>query len=319
MIESVDCQKALTLMSAAVDGELNAETRDAFLAHIAVCDDCRTEYEAEQATKAVLKSRLKRVKAPQSLVDAIRRQTGGAPDTANVQAFSRTPQIVLDHNSLAGQPKWKLALFRVLFIDPNLDSRSNTLFAFGLAFCIMGMLIFAGFVHERSHGAIDGTTLHIEHRAASNIFEMTTMSFAAAETGVKSDYLQSSDAAVLTNYLGKSLSLTPFVPVVKDYKAVSVRLTAFGHTNAGEILYRHTSNPKRMLSVYVSNYADVAHESCIPETAMERITQDARAFYSNLCPNGKQVAIWKWGDALYTATADDTALDLATVIRNPNW
>lgn len=79
-------------MSAAVDGELHEPKLSEFLEHIRVCEACRAEFEAEKATKALLQSRLKRVKAPKSLVEAIKRQTIGS---SQVSQFAQMVRLLL--------------------------------------------------------------------------------------------------------------------------------------------------------------------------------------------------------------------------------
>ena len=57
----MDCKKVQTLITAAVDRELDEPTMQAFLAALNDCPDCRAEYESELAMKQLLKNRLKKV------------------------------------------------------------------------------------------------------------------------------------------------------------------------------------------------------------------------------------------------------------------
>lgn len=58
-------------MSAAVDGELTGKEEEGLRLHLSQCSDCRMEYEEAKKTKMIVKEKIVRFKAPQSLVDSI--------------------------------------------------------------------------------------------------------------------------------------------------------------------------------------------------------------------------------------------------------
>lgn len=320
MNEHIDCKTALGLMSAAVDGELRAEKLQVFQHHISDCASCRAELDAERSTKALLKSKLRRVAAPQSLVDAIRKQTAAHSASVSVSkvAVQAAQEFPFAQTRLtAAKPNWKTSLVNFLYIDPQVQSRSNAFFAVGLATCILSMLVFAGFVHERSRGHIDGTDLQIEHNPASNIFEMTTTVYEAG-LGTAPAELQTSNPQVVSNYLTKALGFRADVPSVQNFNVAGSRLAAFGCANGGEIIYRNKSS-KSQVSVFVMNENDLSSKQSIPAVVMDYISENPHNFYRKTCPQGRTVTIWKWGTAIYTATTADVALDLAQITRNPNW
>jgi anti-sigma factor RsiW len=125
----MDCKESLSLMSAAVDGELREPKLSEFLEHIRICEACRAEFEAEKATKAILKNRLKRVKAPQSLVDAIKRQTMGNPSISQFSQMASSTEAmfqskaILNHGMCCFQTGYSLTPtpigVPILFLPPD--------------------------------------------------------------------------------------------------------------------------------------------------------------------------------------------------------
>ncbi|ARM31190.1 anti-sigma factor [Prosthecochloris sp. HL-130-GSB] len=69
------CDEALALMSAAVDGELSYEEQEAFDQHILWCLSCAREYQEAKKTKSIIREKITRFKAPQSLINSILRLT----------------------------------------------------------------------------------------------------------------------------------------------------------------------------------------------------------------------------------------------------
>ncbi|NTW51826.1 MAG: zf-HC2 domain-containing protein [Chlorobiaceae bacterium] len=65
------CTKAMVLMSAAIDGELTAKEEQDLLTHLDECAECRAEYQDARNTKVILRERIVRVQAPQTLMDSI--------------------------------------------------------------------------------------------------------------------------------------------------------------------------------------------------------------------------------------------------------
>ncbi|TCD47364.1 anti-sigma factor [Chlorobium sp. N1] len=67
----MNCKTARVLMSAAVDGELTGKEEEGLRLHLADCSDCRREFEEAKKTKMIVKEKIVRFKAPQSLIDSI--------------------------------------------------------------------------------------------------------------------------------------------------------------------------------------------------------------------------------------------------------
>jgi len=67
-------------MSAAVDGELSITEEQQFFRHLAECLACTAEFEEAQKTKMIIKERIIRFKAPQTLIDSIMQLTNLTPN-----------------------------------------------------------------------------------------------------------------------------------------------------------------------------------------------------------------------------------------------
>ncbi len=68
---TMNCTEAQTLMSAAVDGELTLREQQSFEKHILECKSCQHEFNEAKKTKSIIKEKIVRFKAPQSLVNTI--------------------------------------------------------------------------------------------------------------------------------------------------------------------------------------------------------------------------------------------------------
>ncbi|UWX58759.1 anti-sigma factor [Chlorobaculum sp. MV4-Y] len=71
----MNCNKAMVLMSAAIDGELTPKEEEELAQHLADCPECRAEFQDAKKTKIIIKERIVRVKAPSTLVESITRLT----------------------------------------------------------------------------------------------------------------------------------------------------------------------------------------------------------------------------------------------------
>ncbi len=71
----MNCNKAMVLMSAAIDGELSAKEDEELAQHLADCPECRAEFQDAKKTKIIIKERIVRVKAPSTLIESITRLT----------------------------------------------------------------------------------------------------------------------------------------------------------------------------------------------------------------------------------------------------
>ncbi len=307
------CKEAQALISAAVDGELDDATMREFLIAIEKCDHCRAEYEAELQTKKLLREKLKRFKAPQSLVDAITRQTieRGNPSTTQFNAMAVSQGTAELPKS--GWESWKRAFMEAIYINPNLNSKAHPIFAIVLGTCVLAMLIFASFVREQpntfdSHAYLQPTT-------QSNIFDVTSRLFVETQTP---DF-KTKDASVIANHIEKVFGISPVIPKVKLFQPSSVRVTAFGSADVGEVRFVHEKDPKTVVAIYIARESDVLKNATVERDVMQYISENGRNFYRKTCPSGNQVVVWKWGEMIYMATTNNPDINLLSDISNPHW
>lgn len=315
----MDCKESLSLMSAAVDGELHEPKLSEFLEHIRVCEACRAEFEAEKATKAILKSRLKRVKAPKSLVDAIKRQTIGNPSMSQFSQFSSLSPATLPQQEAHRADSWYEMLSNWLFVDAGASRRANSFFAAGLAFTVLAMLIFAGFVRTNSETGLFDTARTVAYNAAPNLCELIALTFDPKQEHAD---MHTSDAQVIENYFAKIAGIQAVIPNVKGFSLARARLTALSSLNAGEVVFKKSVGKKpaeSVVAVYLINEKDMQGRLSIPPDIMQAISTDGRCFRTIRTSQGHQVVVWKWGEIIYAATTHDAQLDLAQLITNPNW
>jgi anti-sigma factor (TIGR02949 family) len=71
----MNCNKAMVLMSAALDGELSPKEEEELAQHLAECPECRAEFQDAKKTKIIIRERIVRVKAPSTLIESITRLT----------------------------------------------------------------------------------------------------------------------------------------------------------------------------------------------------------------------------------------------------
>lgn len=311
------CKEAKALISAAVDGELDDKAMVEFLSAISQCEECRKEYETELHTKNLLRQRLKKVKAPQSLVDAITRQTIGKDDASPMQFSS---QVVSQISVLSHQPdilsRLKRSVLESLYINPNLNSKTHPIFAVSLGICVLAMLVFAGFMRHREGALIDEVaSTQPSTLAQSNIFDLTQRIF--QESSVAD--IESQDATVISNHIAEKIGSSIVVPTVREFHIHSARLTALGSANATEVRFQHNRNAKMELAVYIAKESDVLKSATLSPEVVSYISENGKNFYQKSCPSGTSVVIWKWGEMIYTATANTDRINLAQAISNPYW
>jgi len=71
----MNCNEALVLISAAVDGELSINEEQHFLQHLSKCGECYSEFEEAQKTKMIIREIIVRFNAPQTLINSVMQLT----------------------------------------------------------------------------------------------------------------------------------------------------------------------------------------------------------------------------------------------------
>ncbi|ACF13727.1 hypothetical protein Ctha_1264 [Chloroherpeton thalassium ATCC 35110] len=319
----MECKEALTLISAAVDGELGGAKLKEFEIHLQECEVCRNEYEAEKATKNILKQKLKKVKAPPSLVDAIRRQTmGNVP--SNVQEFSggfREQELVVPHASCFAAPSLAISsnfgarLKHLLFISPE-DSKINTFFAFTLALCVLAMLVFTGFVRHQQSAFQDSAFSQREIETSKK--SLNQLTGAAFERTLQTDAAPVTDYHSTVRFLTNATNTDAVLPLANGFFPHTVSSFMLGNIPAVEIKYYRKENPESTLSIFAMNAEDIQGSQFLPESIFQKISHDETAFVPSFSETGRKTVVWKWGNTIYSAISNESALDMTNgIFVNP--
>jgi len=85
----VDCTKALELLSASLDNELDRASEALVQNHIRICTRCRTEYELEKLTRDAVRRTFKRVRVPADLSAVIAARLESELEPAESPSFFR--------------------------------------------------------------------------------------------------------------------------------------------------------------------------------------------------------------------------------------
>jgi len=80
----MNCQQAYQLISAAVDGELSCHEKEKFFQHLAECTTCTEEFNDAMKTKLIIKERIIRFTAPQTLINSIMHLTRNCSQESNL-------------------------------------------------------------------------------------------------------------------------------------------------------------------------------------------------------------------------------------------
>jgi anti-sigma factor (TIGR02949 family) len=197
----VTCQEVLESVTAATDGALAHDLLPRFQDHIATCERCRDEYELEQATKVLIRSRLRSKTAP----DALRERISAA--------IARETATPVKRAWFFGQPAWRFAL------------------AFGataLAALAVLLLLTPSRSHHSHTSPIDG-----------NIIHQTYNNFDGFLDGKLVPEIASSDPSVVQAFIQPAVEFRPNVPKMKRYTLVGGNSTMFGKNHLAHLVYKH--------------------------------------------------------------------------------
>lgn len=80
--EPLDCQAVFRRLDDFVDRELTQDETALVQAHLDLCEVCAREYRFEASVIAAVRAKLTQVRAPQALIDRIRRSLEQDPGSA---------------------------------------------------------------------------------------------------------------------------------------------------------------------------------------------------------------------------------------------
>jgi len=317
----VECKEALTLISAAVDGELGGAKLKEFERHLQECENCRGEYEAEKATKNILKMKLKKVKAPPSLVDAIRRQTLGnvAPSVQEFSCMQDQARLMQQSSyeavsSLMSSSSISERLKHLLFITSE-NSRMNTFFAFTLATSVLAMLVFTGFMKHRQ--SVFQESVFQQYETEFSKVSLNQLTGSAFESTLQVQTIPVVDYHSTVGLLKTTIHSDVVLPLVDGFFPHTAKTAILGGLPAGEIKYYKKGEPATTLSIFTMSAQDIQTSHVLPSDVFEKIASDEAAFVSSFSETGRKTVIWKWGNTVYSAVSNQSDLEMNGLFGNP--
>jgi mycothiol system anti-sigma-R factor len=245
----VTCQEVLESITAAVDGALSHELVPRFQDHITRCDHCRAEFELEQATKTLVRSRLRPRTAPDVLRERI--SAALAEEGAPVLAEPVRPRR---RAGLFGRPLWQFAL--------------------GVGATAVAALVITVVIPSRTHHAhtspVDGNIIHQTYNNYDGFLD-----------GKLVPQIASSDPSVVQAYIQPAVDFHFNVPKMKRYTLVGGNSTMYGKHHLAHLVYRHD---KDVVYLYQARYSDVLDGTSLslPADALDELKRTGWYFENHV-------------------------------------
>lgn len=307
----MDCNEALSLISAAVDGELEEPNKGPFFDHLQSCDYCRKEYEDQKAVKNLLRSKLSKHKAPRSLVSAIKRQTSqelyqGADDLSATHA----EQLLKDNPKCKKSGKlWKQKLSRLFFVEPY-ESKVNHFFALVLAGCVLAMLVFAGFVKKSnlSFAELQKQIIFNNNNQAKNLIDWTSSSLQSHDNATSKFSVSSNKTDKFVSQ--ELLTHSNKIPLVSNFYISSIHSLNIYDISTVLITYLHQENSDYVIKVFVYRISDLNPDLIEPEILHSILESKCHVVNFSEKPD---ILFWKKENYIYSAITNHSDTNLESV------
>lgn len=308
----MDCTEALGLIGPVIDGEVEQEKLNDFYEHLRNCEVCRKEYQQQKALKVLVKKKAEKLKAPQSLVEKIKQQTSQELyKNADKASASHAETLLNDNQQKHNQTKpgkyIKQNLSRFLFLEP-FESNVNSFFAVILGVCVLAMLVFAGFVKKNSlsFAELQHQFFSTQKEKGNLITWIASSLESSTYNGIHPERLNNQN--LLKDFLSKKNA----IPVVHDYKMISIQEIVIDSMPTVHIMYIHNEKPKNILKVFVCPLAHI--NSDILDSDIVQILNHQGSYLYHTTDN-KSIYLWKSENMLYSAIASNYKMNLETAIR----
>jgi anti-sigma factor (TIGR02949 family) len=261
----VDCRKYQEQITAAVDNVLEENERRHLEAHLAECQSCKLNYEAERATSNMVKARCKRVQAPSHVLAGIVDQ--------------------LDDASVEKSPWWK-KLSGSMYFRPAI--------AFAIA-CIAAIaLINSGSVKRTN--VVEASML-----PANDVVKQALANYMAVSRNEIQPQLASNRADLVQNFFAGKTEFPAFVPSMNGCTLIGGVINEFSGTTLAHVVYTHHGTD--LVYVYETCWATVQQGDRfrLSQEIQEELRNTGRYVASH--PDGYTVALWTKGNTLCSAVA----------------
>ena len=277
----MNCKEFQELISAAVDLQLTDGELAAFKDHSVQCSPCRFEYEAEAATKLLIRSRAKRMRTPFSVA-------------LQISEHIRREESV-------GQTSWIAELFSRPLAKPVIG--------FALAFVTVFLLL------------RDSTHVNSSTQAAfgsNDVILQSLVNHRAVLDGEIKPQLASSEPAQLASFFSGITDYSVHLPNMKDCRLIGGVQNEFAGTKLAHIVYQHDHE---LLYIYQTCWATVrrGEKLCIPDNVKDELIRTG--WFSATQPDGRSVVLWTKGRTLCAAVARMSKEDLFACVTSgePGW
>lgn len=278
----MDCNTFQDSIPDAVDNRLDGTQQSEFALHAGVCPECRNEFETESLTKGLVRSRIRMVRTPSSVLTRL------------------TDEIAREHNrsdrSLQGRIRSVVSSW---YVRPAI--------AFAAA-CVAIIFLLSpdpdsSFVQKAS--LIPGDILH----------ESLTNYFAVAKGDISPQFTSDRIDQMQSFFTGKT-TFPVRVPSMRDCRLVGGGIVARTRgINLAHVVYRDMSNSE-MVYIYQACWNEVqkGKDVHIPEEAMKSLAETQ--WYSTTRPDGYSIVLWQDGRTLCSAVAKMRSDELIACLQN---
>lgn len=263
----MDCKEFLENVSAAVDGCLRQETKDAFAEHATKCASCRHEFAMEHVTKSIVRARARMVRTPGSLLQRV------ADELERLQ----TP-------SPSYTPSWWKDLLKKPAFRPAI--------AFGAAF--IAIILFVSPPLRNSNQITTGSL------GGNDVILQSFANYLAVKQGDMQPQLESNQPEHIQSFFTGKTTFPVLVPKIKDCRLVGGVLRDFAGMNFAHVLYKRNDT---IVYVYETCWQTVQEgkKLHLPQAALEELQRTG--WFSESRADGHTVVLWLKGRTLCAAVA----------------
>ncbi len=234
-----------------------------FSDHASKCIACRSDFEGEVATKAVVHEKLKPVKTPPEVAASILR--------------------VLRHGAAAGRDRAAVRLWHKPYVKP--------LLAFALSCAAIILLVTnhntSGNVTEASFGG-------------SNVILQSLANYRAMVQGDIKPQMMCAEPEHLKSFFSGKTEFPVLVPVMKECTLVGGVLNDYEGVTLAHVLYKRNGE---LVYMYQACWRTVkkGDKLKLPENAKSELEQTG--WYTESFPDGNSVVMWTKGETLCSAVS----------------
>lgn len=272
----MDCRSFQELISAAVDHQLTESESAAFAEHGRGCRPCRFEYEAEAATKSVVRLRARRERTPDDVARRVIGQIGRTGFYGGSWRF--------------------LEFFRKPYVKP----------AFGFALAFVAVILFLK--SPSTNSPISQASL-----VPNDVILQSLLNHRAVLEGKIKPQVVSSEPAQLESLFAQITDYSVHLPHMKNCRLVGGVQNEYDGTKLAHLVYQRDTD---IVYVYQTCLATVlkGEKLRIPYQAKEAL--EHTGWFTESEPDGRTVVLWEKGRTLCIAVSRMSRDDLMACLTS---